>query len=294
MSAVQVAVLGAMTTIAGLIALVGALRPAPPSITQTYTQLHATPSRRHGNAPQVAPSPTTERLNRVLTRMAGRVRDEDLAIVGKTRAQVATSRLGLCLAALFAPTVMSALLTLAGLPIPVVVPAGAGLGLAVAAWYLQEQSLRDDAEKLRTQFLAALTSYLSLVALERQVRGSPVEALEAAARLSDTWPFQMIRTELLRAQVAGQAPWEGLRELGARIGVERLRTLADIVAAASDGAGVFASLMAEARSLRAAELSTAQAKANTVSEQLGQPLALLAMSNIVLAMMPALLRLFLS
>lgn len=290
MSPVQTAVAGAMIFVSGLLALYAALRPAPPSLATTYEQLRAVPTRRAASLS--APSSVmSRRLDVVLTRLAGRVREEDLAILGLTRAQVSVSRLALCLGALFLPTLLSGFLILAGLSIPVVVPAGAGIALAVLAWFLQEQSMRDDADKLRTQFIAALTAYLSLVALERQVRGSPTEALEAAARLSDTWPFQMIRAELTRAELAGIAPWEGLRDLGARIGVERLRTLADIVAAANDGASVFASLMAEARNLRAAELAAAQAKANIVSEQLGQPLALLAMSNVVLAMLPAMLRL---
>lgn len=290
MSALHGVVLGAMATVAGLVALLAALRPAPPALPATLTQLRAAPVRFRNGGPSV-PAVRDARLDRVLARMSGRVREADLAITGKSRAQVTVSRLGLCVAALFTPTLFGLMLQLAGLSVPFVLPAGVGLALAVVAWFVQEQSLHDDAEKLRAEFVAALTSYLSLVALERQVRGSPVEALEEAARLSQTWPFRAISTELVRAEMSGQAPWDGLRDLGHRIGVERLQSLADIVAAADDGAGVFTSLRAEARSLRAAELADSLTRANVVSEQLGQPLAILALANLVLGMLPALLRL---
>ncbi|MFZ0160965.1 MAG: hypothetical protein WAL50_18185 [Kineosporiaceae bacterium] len=292
MTALQLAVLGTMIAVAGVMVAVAALRPAPPSLTTTMTQLRAAPAPfRYRGAAVAVPVGRHARVETVLARMSGRVRDTDLAITGKTRAQVTVSRFGLCLAALFTPTLFGVMMAVAGLTIPVVMPAGVGLALAVVAWFVQEQSLHDDAEKLRAEFVAALTSYLSLVALERQVRGSPVEALEEAARLSQTWPFRAISTELVRAEMSGQAPWDGLRDLGHRIGVERLQSLADIVAAADDGAGVFTSLRAEARSLRAAEAADALTRANVVSEQLGQPLAILALANLVLGMLPALLRL---
>lgn len=290
MSALHLLALGAMVTVAGLVVSVSVFRPAPPSLAMTMAQVRAAPAPLRPGAVVAVPG-RHPRAYALLARMSGRVREADLAITGRTRAQVTVSRLGLCVAALFTPTLFAVIMQLAGVSIPMVMPAGVGLALAVVAWFLQEQSLHDDAEKLRAEFVAALTSYLSLVALERQVRGSPVEALEEAARLSRTWPFRAISAELVRAEMSGLAPWDGLRELGQRIGVERLQTLADIVAAADDGAGVFASLRAEARSLRAAELSDALARANVVSEQLGQPLAVLALANLVLGMLPALLRL---
>ena len=289
MTAIQASVLGAMVVVAGALLGLAAFRPAAPALGSTIRQLRADPVIGRPAAP--AAGGRREGLTRWLERLSARANEADLAITGKTRAQVTVSRLGLCLAALVTPTLAGAVLMVAGLPIPISVPAVLGLVLAVIAWFVQEQSLRDDADKLRAQFQAALTSYLALVALERQVRGSPVEALEEAARLSQGWPFRLISAELVRAETSGIPPWAGLRDLGERIGVERLRSLADIIAAAEDGAGVFASLLAEARSLRAAELSTAQARANVVSEQLGQPLALLALANLVLGMLPAMLRL---
>ena len=293
-TAIEVVVLGTMAVAAGLVLAVAALRPAAPSLHATLAQVRAAPVLGSADPSGVWAGGSGGRRGvwtRWLERLSGRVADTDLAITGRTRAQVSASRLGWCLVALFTPTVAGAVLAVTGWPVPIAVPAVTGLVLAVIAWFVQEASLHDDAEKLRAQFQAALTSYLALVALERQVRGSPVEALEEAARLGQGWPFQLISAELVRAEARGVPPWTGLRELGERLGIERLRSLADIVAAAEDGAAVFGSLLAEARTLRAAELADSQARANVVSEQLGQPLALLALATLVLGMLPAMLRL---
>ena len=114
---------------------------------------------------------------------------------------------------------------------------------------------------------------------ERAARGSPTEALEEASRISGAWPFVMIHTELLRAELAGAPPWDGLRDLGRRIGLDQLSNLADIVAAAADGAAVFATLLADQ-----------QAKAGVASEQLSLPAIVLATGFIMLVLYPALTR----
>ena len=107
------------------------------------------------------------------------------------------------------------------------------------------------------------------------------------------WPFQLIHTEVLRAELAGDPPWDALRELG---DPSRRRancaTTAEIVSTAADGAAVFDTLLAEARSLHHAELAAQQARANAASERLIQPLALLAFGFVLIILIPPLLRLF--
>jgi len=97
---------------------------------------------------------------------------------------------------------------------------------------------------------------------------------------------------VLRAELGGEQPWDALRRLGARLGVEELRALADIVSTAADGAAVFDTLLAEARNLHHAELAAQQAEANATSERLIQPIALLAIGFVLLLLVPPLLRLF--
>jgi hypothetical protein len=130
------------------------------------------------------------------------------------------------------------------------------------------------------------------VAQERAARGSPTEALEEASRGWQSWPYRLIHTEVLRAELSGQPPWHALRALGARLGVPELRGMAEIVSTAADGAAVFDTLLAEARNLHHAELSTERADANAASERLVQPIGLLAFGFVLMILIPPLLRLF--
>ena len=300
-TAIETAALGAMAVTGGVVAAVAALRPAAPSLPATLGQVRAAPQLAD---PTPGPSAPTGRaggrvggraVGRWLERLSGRVRRGG---PGDHRADPGPGHRDPARAGAWSPCSPRPwpgwFLAVTGWPMPSSCPPWPGWSWQSIAWFVQEASLHDDADKLRAEFQAALTSYLALVALERQVRGSPVEALEEAARLGQGWPFQLISAELVRAEARGVPPWTGLRDLGERLGVERLRSLADIVAAAEDGAAVFSTLLAEARSLRAAELAAAQARANIVSEQLGQPLALLALANLVLGILPAMLRLLTS
>ena len=79
------------------------------------------------------------------------------------------------------------------------------------------------------------------------------------------------RAALVRAASRGA----DLRALGEELDVPELRNLADIAEVAADGAAVYNTLLATARTLRHAELSDARAEANEVSERMSRPLALL-------------------
>ena len=217
-------------------------------------------------------------------------RTEDLNILGISRAELAGRKAASALAGLLGPPVLVAVLLVAGVDVPALLPAGLSVGLGALGWVTPSRQVGERAARAREEFLAALTAFLALVGLERQARGSPTEALEEASRISGAWPFAMIHTELLRAELSGQPPWDGLRDLGRRVGVEQLTNLADIVAAAADGAAVFETLLAEARNLRNAELSDQQAKAGVASEQLTLPAIVLATGFILLVLYPALTR----
>jgi hypothetical protein len=206
------------------------------------------------------------------------------------RAELAGRKVALALCGLLAPPVLCAVLLVGGVDVAALVPAGVGLGFGALGWAAPSRRVAIRAAGARQEFLAALTAYLGLVGLERAARGSPTEALEEASRISGAWPFRMIHAELMRAELAGQPPWDGLRDLGARVGVEQLTNLADIVAAAADGAAVFETLLAEARNLRNAELSDQQGEAGVAGERLTLPAIVLAFGFIMLVLYPALTR----
>jgi hypothetical protein len=220
------------------------------------------------------------------------VTDADLAILDMSRAQLAARILSGAGAGLLAPSIMTAALALAGALPSLVLPAGFAIGLAITLWLTPARQVRLKAGRARAEFTAALRAFLTLVAQERAARGSPTEALEESSRLWQSWPFRLIHTEVLRAELAGDTPWNALRALGTRLGVEELNNLADIVSTAAEGAAVFDTLLADARNLNHADLAADQARANAVSEQLIQPLALMAVGFFLLILVPPLLRLY--
>lgn len=285
---------GGMVVAVGIVLGVLALRPAPPQLSAALAQLSAAPSTL--TVAPAAGSPDRwgwlpESVARLIEGHVG-VNDADLAIVDMTRAQLAARKVSRAGFGLLLPAVMTALLALIGAAPPFVLPAGFALALAVILWITPSNEVKTKARKARAQFRAALRSFLTLVAQERAARGSPTEALEESSRSWRAWSFQRIHTEVLRAELAGEHPWDALRGLGNRLGVEELRALADIVSTAADGAAVFDTLLAEARNLHHAELAAQQAEANATSERLIQPIALLAIGFVLLLLVPPLLRLF--
>jgi len=297
-SPLQLATAGGMITAAGLVLAVAAVRPGAPKLSLVLAQLnHEAPVEAAvfgTEGPTSASVPWWRallpvRVMALAQRYLGAA-SQDLNILGISGAELAGRKAALALGGLLGPPVLFAVLLVAGVDLPALLLAGLSVGLGVLGWVIPSRQVGERAALAREEFLAALTAFLALVGLERQARGSPTEALEEASRISGAWPFVMIHTELLRAELAGQPPWDGLRDLGRRVGVEQLTNLADIVAAAADGAAVFETLLAEARNLRNAELSDQQERAGVAGEQLTLPAIVLATGFMMLVLYPALTR----
>jgi tight adherence protein C len=285
---------GGMVMATGIVLGVAALRPAPPRLSEALAQLCAVPSAARVSAPVAVsgrwgwlPSPAARFVESHLG-----VTDVDLEILSMSRAQLAGQKLTRSGIGLLLPSVLTALVSLGGNPPPLVIPAAFALLLAGGLWIGPSNDVKKKARRARGEFRAALRAFLTLVAQERAARGSPTEALEESSRGWQAWPYQLIHTEVLRAELSGQQPWHALRQLGARLGVEELRSMAEIVSTAADGAAVFDTLLAEARNLHHAELSAQQAEANAASERLIQPLGLLAFGFVLMILIQPLLRLF--
>ena len=298
MSPLQVAVLGGMISAAGLVLAVVAVRPGAPKLSLVLAQLNAPATVDVAQSNQGQPagqgSPWWRRwLPAAALAWAERslgAGTQDLNILGMSGAELAARKVALGLCGLLTPPVLGGVLLLVGADVPALGPAGIAVVLGALGWTIPSRQVAARATQARAEFLAALTAFLSLVGLERQARGSPTEALEEASRISGAWPFAMIHAALMRSELAGQPPWDGLRELGQRVGVAELTNLADIVAAAADGAAVFETLLAEARNLRNAELSDQQTKAGVAGERLSLPAIVLAFGFIMLVLYPALTR----
>jgi len=288
----QLIALGGMSVLAGLALLVRALRPAPPRLATVMAQLNAQPARRGNQDAVTSAGPAW--LPASVTGFADRhlgASGEDLAILGRSRGELAVSKLGWAAGGAVVPALFAVMVAAAGIRLPFTIPAVATVVLALLAWANPSRQVAEDAETARAEFRAALAAYLALVGLERKARGSPTEALEEASRVSGARPFRLIHTAVLRAELNNEQPWDALRDLGHRIGVDELVNLADIVATAADGAAVFDTLMAEARSMRHADNTAQQTQAGLATERLTVPTVCLFICFAALLVYPAAVRL---
>jgi hypothetical protein len=218
--------------------------------------------------------------------------DEDLAVLGWTRDQLIARKLAFAAAGFLAPSVIGVLLAVAGLPGVAALPVAVGVAVAAVGWLTPSAEARELAGKARAAFRSNLEFFLTLVAGERRSRGSVEQALEEAATVSGTPAFVAMRRVIRRAELAGEKPWTALRRLGEDLAVPELRNLADIAATAADGAAVYQTLLAAARTLRHGELTRARTEANLASERMSRPLTLLVFALVLFVMVPFLLRMF--
>jgi Type II secretion system (T2SS), protein F len=221
-----------------------------------------------------------------------RVPAQALALIGWTPEGYAARKIGTAVfGAVFVP-LLTAVLEILGVRLPVVVPVVGSLALAAILFVVVDLVVRDQAAEARAQMRRALCSYLDLVSLRRDASEGPTIALERAAALGGGWVFARITDALLAARLAGDPPWDGLRRLAADTGVGELADVADIAAvAAQEGASIAPTLRARAQSLRAQLLAEEESAANTASEKLTAPVALLSIAFLLLFLYPALARL---
>lgn len=224
-----------------------------------------------------------------------RAPSQALALIGWTPEGYAARKLGLAgFGAAFVP-LLTAVLGVLGVRLPVVVPTAGSLALAVVLFFVVDLVARDQAGEARGQLRRALCSYLDLVSLRRDASEGPTIALERAAALGEGWVFRRIADALVAARLAGDPPWDGLRRLATDTGVGELADVADIAAvAAVEGASIAPTLRARAQSLRVQLLAEEEAAANTASEKLTAPVALLSIAFLLLFLYPALARLMAS
>jgi Flp pilus assembly protein TadB len=295
MTGLQMAILGGLVVGFGVVLGVRALRPAPPALAAALEQLSAQPTIISVSQ---SPSPIRQRwdwlpaaVTAALDRHLG-VSDADLTMIGWSRSQLAARKLTLATAGLLVPSVLGLIMVLFGWGAFVVFPVAVGIAIAAVGWLLPSQEARELAAKARLEFRTNLEFFLTLVAGERRARGSVEQALEEAAEVSGSMPFLRMRRAIRRATLAGHKPWADLRALGEELEIVELRNLADIAEVAADGAAVYNTLLATARTLHHAELSDQRTEANQVSERMARPLALLVFGLTLFVLVPFMLRMF--
>lgn len=281
----------------GATTLVWAWAPGVPDLTAALDRLdptRATPAATTPLGPAWAHRATRHALPALATSLRLDRLAADLRVVDLTPEDLAARKIGYATLGAAFPTVLAITMGALGLALPVVIPAVATLVVAGVFFVLPEVEVRRRATEVRAAMRTAAGVYLELVALERAADAGTVEALTRAAAIGTSPEFARIRDALLRAELAGRPAWDGLTDLADHLGVPEYGDLADIMRlSGQDGAAVYATLRARAASLRTQLLTAATAKANTASEHLIIPTALLGVAFMALLGYPAISRILL-
>jgi hypothetical protein len=191
-------------------------------------------------------------------------------------------------AATLAPLVLWSVLLVLGAGIPLaaaLVMACLGAPLSVG---LMVAALVRKAETRRRHVRVVLGSFIDLVVLSLAGGVGIDGALHAASRATPDWVARRIAATLSAARDGGEPPWGALGSLGAELGVPELEELATTVQlAGTEGARIRQALTARGASLRRHEQAEAESAANSMTERLFLPGALLLLGFLVFIGYPA-------
>lgn len=291
-------VLAGATLGAGVALVVAGLQPYRPDLTAVVARLDAAnvPTRPTTYGPSSTPSNPIARW--ATTRLAPfsdrfglpRLR-ADLELVGDSPSHLLVRKVGYAALGLAFPPVLAFVMAVIGLRLPIAIPAIASVAFAAVLFFVPDLDVRRGALGVRREMRRAVVVYLELVALERAADAGASEALHRAAAIGDGRAFALIRDALTRAQLSGVPAWQGIEDLATSTGMPELGDVADIMRLSGEGgAAVYATLRTRAASLRTALINQDVARANSASEQMVMPVAMLGLVFMVLLAYPALIR----
>jgi tight adherence protein C len=211
-----------------------------------------------------------------------------LDITGESREGLASKVLMGGGAGLVAPPMLWVIAHVAGLPVSPVVPVLLTVFGVPAGACFPIVSLLDRARDRRVHFRIVLGSYVDLVVLGL-AGGVGIEgALFAASQASEDWAAKRLQKALFKARDGGQSPWVALGQLGEDIALPELVGLSTTLElAGTEGARIRQSLSARAVSFRRHEQAEAESAANSMTERLFLPGALLLVGFLLFIGYPA-------
>ncbi len=210
----------------------------------------------------------------------------NLELVGWTRNEWRVHRLQFIAAVGGFAVVLAVLLTAVGFtPVVSVIPAVA-IG-TVAGWWLSLAHLKEVAGSVKTEASATVAVFLTLVQALMAAGAGPNGAMTAAVLAGQGRVFRLMRDAMMDAQLNNAEPWVGLGELGRRLDIADLVSLASSLRQASEGASVGESLTAKAASLRDRDRYRREADMVARSESMSLPLVGMALAFVVLIGYPA-------
>lgn len=263
----------------GLIVITVGLRPFRPQLGDALTRIETAvpPVADH----TVIQNKAANALRRILPENVPvlAIPYQDLALAGISVEKFLSEKLLGAAAGFGIPLLLGLGLTFSGVVnISPIITVLIALAIGVGGYFAKDGDIKITASSKRVEFTRATAAFVELVAAERR-RGVPAgHALLAASEVADSWVFQLIRKELILADLSGVTPWDALEKLSLRMGVPELAQTAQIVRLSSqDGASVYQALRSRGKALRFELLAVDQADANRDSERMQVPIALLSL-----------------
>jgi Flp pilus assembly protein TadB len=162
------------------------------------------------------------------------------------------------------------------------------LGGAVIGFLIPELTLTSEAKAARKTFRHAYGAYLDLVNVMLAAGAGPESALYTAAESGGGWVFAEIRQALAASRSRQRPIAEAFSDLAEELGVSELYDLAaSISLSGSQGARIRASLVAKADGLRAQQIAETEAEADSATERMTLPVALLLFGFLAFLAYPA-------
>lgn len=159
---------------------------------------------------------------------------------------------------------------------------------SLLGFLLPELLLTSRATEARRAFRHALSGYLDLVNVMLAAGAGPESALHTAAESGGGWAFGEIRTTLESARRTRMSVADAFAELGKDLGVIELEELAASMSLVGrQGARVRESLATKADAMRAQQMAETESAAESATEQMTIPVALLLVGFLVLVVFPA-------
>ncbi len=216
---------------------------------------------------------------------------QDLALLGISAQAYTAYRLATALCGLALGPLLGALSAITRLHLPLEIPVGLSVVFAALLWVTSAADIVGKAAAARRDAHYHLLALLDATALEISASSAPLQAIEEAAAALDAWSTVRIRETLLRAQMAGRAPWDALEALGREIGLTALVESAGMLRAAeAEGTGAHARLTTRADALRAQLAADEQAAALSASERMVMPMTVLVLLFLILVGFPLITR----
>ncbi len=162
---------------------------------------------------------------------------------------------------------------------------------AIAGFVWPDLQLRSEGQHLTADATESLLTYFDLVTLERMANQSATQSLHAAAAISDSTIFAMIRAALERARLEQRMPYAELKDVGRRLELPALIDMADVMRLDESGAALSGTLRARVKELRDAHLTELKMAATAVSERMTVFMVVPSMIFGLMFLAPPLLRL---